>query len=54
VMKRDKVIQKLEEISNRVLNDPKTKELAEEYQKKYGRLTGEDLVKTFDERRLRL
>jgi len=44
-MKREEVIAILEKILSKIDLDPKTRELAEEYQRKYGTLTVEDLEK---------
>jgi tripartite-type tricarboxylate transporter receptor subunit TctC len=43
----EEIIATLEKIAKKVDEDPKVRELAEEYQRKYGTLTGEDLRKSF-------
>jgi len=44
-MKREEVIAILKEIASKIESDPRVRELAEEYQRKYGTLTVEDLEK---------
>lgn len=46
-MSKEEIRKKLEKIAEKVYNDPKTRELAEEYQRKYGTLTPDDLKKIF-------
>jgi hypothetical protein len=43
----EEIIATLEKIAKKVGEDPKVGELAEEYQRKYGTLNGEDLRKSF-------
>lgn len=45
---RKKIIKWLEDILNEVHNDPNLRKRAEEYQRKYGTLTPEDLKKYID------
>lgn len=47
MVKLGKTLKEIEKIMEELLNDPEFREEMEEYQKKYGTLTQEDLSKEF-------